>query len=333
MHNLKKIALASLAALSLAALPACSSLNGNAEQKGALQQSTADTVQTINGAPITRADMERTVKVLLAQSGMTPPIAEDIMQKAQESALDQLITATLLYQAAAKVEIPDLDKRVDEQIARSRARFASPLEFETALKGGGMTVGDLTEFTRRDIVINSFIEAEFAPKVTVSDEEVSLFYEANRERYFKKGESVRASHILVGVDEKASFEVKEKAKEKAVELLKRVKAGENFEELAKSESSCPSSAKGGDLGSFVRGQMVPAFEQTAFSMKPGETSELVATQYGYHIIKLVDKQAARLETLAEVKEKVRDHLKRERVQKLVTEFVTELRGKAKIEKG
>lgn len=331
MLNVKKITLASLAALSLAALPGCSTLGAKSE--GGAQVAALSPVQIVNGTPITRIEVDRTVRVLLAQSGQTPPFAEEFLKQVETNALEQLVNATLLYQVAAKSDIPDLEKRVADQLAQSKARFANPAEFESALKFGMMTADDFALSTRREIVINSYIEKEFSPKVTVTDEEISQYYEVNKDRYFKKGESVKASHILVAVTEKSSLEEKEKAQKKALDLLNRVKAGESFEELAKAESACPSAARGGDLGFFARGQMVPPFEQAAFAMKPGETSELVASQYGYHIIKVVDKQQAGMVSLAEVKDKIRDYLKLNGIQKLVTEYVNELRSKAKMEKG
>jgi peptidyl-prolyl cis-trans isomerase C len=108
--------------------------------------------------------------------------------------------------------------------------------------------------------------------------------------------------------------------------------GEDFASLAKEFSQCPSNAKGGDLGYFQRGQMVPPFEQVAFALKPGAVSDIVETKFGYHLIKVIDKKAETTIPYKDVKEKLEQNLKREKIQKEVTLYVEKLKEKAKVEK-
>ena len=296
------------------------------------KSSPAEVMVRVNGIPITRFEVERAVKVMLAQSQMEQPVAPEIMQQAEAAALEQLTAAELLYQEAAKLEVKDLDKEVAERVAQNRAKFSSEAEFEKALNGVDMTAKDMLEFTRKDIIISNFIEKSFSAKAAVSEADAKKFYDENLEKYFTKPESARASHILIGADEKTSAEERKKAKEKAEALLKRVKGGEEFAALAKAESSCPSSAQGGDLGNFTRGQMVPAFETAAFALKPGEVSDVVETQFGYHIVKLTEKQEGVTEKFDDVKGKITEYLKREKIQKDISSYVDELRKSSKIEK-
>jgi len=291
-----------------------------------------DPMVRVNGTTITRLELERAVKVMLAQNQMQQPLAPEVMKQAQDAALEQLTSAELLYQEAAKLELKDLEKQVAEKVALNKAKFASDAEFEKALKGVDMTPKDMQDFTRKDLLISNFIEKQFAAKATVSDVEARKFYDDNQDKYFKKPESAKASHILIGSDEKTSPEDRKKAKEKAEALLKRIKGGEDFATLAKSDSTCPSASEGGDLGSFGRGQMVPAFEQAAFALKPGELSGVVETQFGYHIIKLTEKQEASTEKFDDVKGKIVEFLKREKVQKGITDYIDGLKKTAKIEK-
>jgi len=351
MFSLRKISTPTLATLCMLALPAWSALAQNdavkapAKDQGTKEQpaaepnakeqpktSPSDPIARVNGITITRLEIDRAVKVMLAQSKVQEPLPAELMQQAREAALDQLTSAELLYQEASKVELKDLDKQIAEKIAKNRARFASDAEFESALKGVDMTLKDMQDFTRKDLIISSYIDKQFTAKITVSDAEAQKFYDDNLEKYFKKPESARASHILIGVNEKASAEDRKKAKEKAEALLKRVKAGEDFAALAKSDSTCPSASQGGDLGSFGRGQMVAPFETAAFALKPGEVSGVVETQFGYHIIKLTEKQEAGTEKFSDVKGKIVEHLKQEKTQKGVVDLVAKLKGTAKIEK-
>jgi peptidyl-prolyl cis-trans isomerase C len=301
------------------------------EVKQEVKTSPDDIMVRVNGTAITRLEVDRAVKVMLAQNQIEQPLEPEVMKQAEAAALEQLTSAELLYQEAAKLEVPDLDKQVAEKVAQNRAKFSTDAEFEQALNGVNMTAKDMQDFTRKDILIGNFVEQRFAANAQATEAEARIFYDENLDKFFKKPETAKASHILIGSAENASAEERAKAKEKAEALLKRVKAGEDFAALAKSDSSCPSSAQGGDLGSFGRGDMVPAFEQAAFALKPGEVSEVVETQFGYHIVKLTEKQEATTESFDNVKGKITEFLKREKVQKQLSEFVDEQRKSAKIE--
>ena len=286
----------------------------------------------VNGTAITQLEVDRAVKVMLAQSQVKQPLPPETMKQAETAAIEQLTAAEILYQEAAKLAIPDLDKQIAEKVALNRAKFKSEAEFLDALKGIDMTPQDMQEFTRKDIVINNFIEKKFAANAAATEAESRKFYDENLDQYFKQPETVRASHILISADEKATPEERKKAKEKAEALLKRLKAGEDFAALAKAESVCPSSTQGGDLGTFGRGQMVGPFEDSVFALKPGEVSGLVETQFGYHIIKLVEKQEQKTEKFEDVKDKIANFLKGQKVQQELSSFMDELKKSAKIEK-
>ncbi|WP_298271019.1 peptidylprolyl isomerase [Geobacter sp.] len=300
-------------------------------EKAAQAPSPTTVVARVNGVDITRADLERAKKVLLSQNRMAmQPMDAEMIKRVEEAALQQLIAKELLYQAGRKLEIKDLDKQVQERVAQSKARFPSPAEYEKTLKEMDMTDKDVETFSREDLVIGNLVEKEIASKVTVTEAEAKKFYDENIDR-FKQPETVRASHILVGADAKATPEEKKKAREKAEAILKKLQEGADFAETAKKESSCPSSAQGGDLGVFGKGQMVPAFEKAAFALKPGEMSGVVETQFGYHIIKLTEKHDAKTTGFDEVKDRIMQYLKGQQVQKGIGEYVENLKKKGKIE--
>jgi peptidyl-prolyl cis-trans isomerase C len=290
----------------------------------------SDIVVTVNGVAITRAELDRSVQVLLSQNRMQAPTDPEQKKKLEEAALNQIVAAELLYQNGKKLEIPDLDKKIDEKYAQGKSRFPTKEEFEKALKDNGITEKELKELIRRDVVVSNYIEKQVSSKITITTEQARKFYDENLDK-FKKPESTRASHILVGVDPKATAEEKQKAKQKADDLLKQVKGGADFAELAKKESTCPSSKNGGDLGEFGRGQMVKPFEDAAFGLKPGEVSGVVETQFGYHIIKATGKDAGGTAPFDEVKGKIEEYLKGTEVQKQVVAKVEELKKSAKIE--
>lgn len=147
------------------------------------------------------------------------------------------------------------------------------------------------------------------PKKMVADKDINEYYAENKNE-FRELEKVKARHILLKVDANASEDEKKKVKEEAQEILaKAKKEGADFAALAKKYSEDPGSAKkGGDLGYFERGKMVKEFEEAAFSLKPGEISDLVKTSYGYHIIKVEDKKPAAVPSLEKVKSKVKQKI-------------------------
>lgn len=285
----------------------------------------------VNGVEIPTIDLERATKALIAQNQIPPQaVTPEIAKQFKEAALNQLIGAELLYQEGKKHPVKDLDKRVDEKLNQYKSRIPDKAEFDKALKSAGITMDELKALTVKEITVSELVDSQMKDKATVTDTDAQKFYDENKDK-FVTAESIRASHILIGVDQNASDADKKKAREKAEAILKQVKEGKDFAELAKANSTCPSSAQGGDLGYFGKGQMVKPFEDAALALKPAETSGIVETQFGYHIIKLTDKKPEQTVTFGEAKERIVDYLKRQKMQKLVGEYVEGLRKNAKVE--
>ncbi|HAF60165.1 MAG TPA: peptidylprolyl isomerase [Bacillota bacterium] len=144
-------------------------------------------------------------------------------------------------------------------------------------------------------ILKKYAVNKILSEVSATEDEITQFYNDNSER-FQKPEAVRASHILVDEFEKAK------------EIQDEIHQGLSFEEAAQKYSTCPSRQVGGDLGEFERGKMVPEFEEAAFNLKEGELSEPVKTQFGYHLIKLQYKNEARLRTIDEVREQIKQQV-------------------------
>jgi len=178
---------------------------------------------------------------------------------------------------------------------------------------------------------NEYLKKEVASKITVSDDDMKLYYDGHKDE-FKTPETVRARHILVRVDTSASESDKKKAKEKTEDILKKIKSGEDFVKLASEMSDDPGSkSKGGDLGFFSRGRMIKPFEDAAFSLKPGEVSDVIETQFGYHIIKVEEKKDEAIETFDAVKERINQKLLQDQIKSKVTDFIEKAMKDAKVE--
>ncbi|HSO83389.1 peptidylprolyl isomerase [Thiocapsa sp.] len=289
-----------------------------------------DVVVKINGVAIPRAELDRNTRPLLARMGPADSITTDQRKLVEDTAKENLIRSELLFQLAKDQNIPDLDRQVEEQFALIKSRSPSEEEWNDALAKKGITPDGLREQIKRGLMINAFVQNEVVSKIEITDAQLKAFYDEHPEA-FSKPESMRASHILIGVDAGAGAEEKENAKRKADEILEKVKSGSDFAELAKGESTCPSAAQGGDLGEFGRGQMVAPFENAAFALESGDVSEVVETQFGYHIIKATGKNAAAVVPFEEVKARIEKQLRTQQAQQALLAKVEELRGTSVIE--
>jgi peptidyl-prolyl cis-trans isomerase C len=257
-----------------------------------------------------------------------PPEQRDTVYR---SILDDLVGLHLLTQEAAarKITIPDAD--VAAQMTKIEGQFPTPGAFAEMLKERNMTPEQVRSDTRRDLVIAKLLSAEVESKSKVEPQQIDEFYKTNPEQ-FSQGERVRASHILISASKSADPAVKAQARTRAEGILKEVKAGKDFAALAKQHSEDPGSAvQGGDLGFFTQGQMVGPFNDAAFSLAPGATSELVETDFGFHIIRVVDKEAGRTVTLDEVRPQLEQYLLNQNRRQQTVAFVTALRAKGKVE--
>jgi peptidyl-prolyl cis-trans isomerase D len=163
---------------------------------------------------------------------------------------------------------------------------------------------------RRKVKFLLIDEAQVRQKIAVTPSEVQTHYNDNIQQ-FQSPEQVRASHILLKTEGKDETAVQKQAED----ILKQVKAGADFAQLAKKHSEDEGSkATGGDLDYFGRGRMVPEFENAAFGMQPGQISDLVKTQYGFHIIKVVDKKPGTTRSLDEVRQQITEQLQSQKAQ-------------------
>jgi len=169
----------------------------------------------------------------------------------------------------------------------------------------------------------------------VTDEQIKKYYDENPAR-FEQPEMVRASHILLGtLDPTTRAELpedKKQAKKKQMEdILKRAKAGEDFAKLAKEFSEDPGSKDKGGEYTFPRGQMAPEFETAAFALGTNQISDIVTTQFGYHIIKLSEKKPAHTVALADVTKEIKEGLTQQEVQKQIPDYFEKLKKEANVE--
>ncbi len=284
----------------------------------------ADPIAKVGKQTITRGEVDRAVAALVAQKRVSQPNSTAKRRQIEKLALEQLIAAELLYQEGIKTPPSDLDKQVELKISQNKSKL------DTIAKESKLSEKELSELIRKSIVVNDYIEKNITAKISVTDEDIKKYYDGNPNK-FKKEAQLRVSHILCGIAAGATDEVKQKAKDKAADLLKKLKAGEDFAKVAEKNSTCPSSAQGGDLGFFGKGEMVAPFEEAAFALKQGEISGVVETEFGYHIIKLTDTKKAETVSFEDAKERIRNLLKSQRKQEALTSELSRLRSSLVVE--
>jgi peptidyl-prolyl cis-trans isomerase C len=282
----------------------------------------------VNGEDVSKVDFDRLIKNM--EVSAQKPVPDERRDEIYRKALDELVTYKLLLQETRARKIAVSDAEVDSTIKQMRAQLPNEQEFTKALAARGMTIEKLKSDARIDLSINKMMEAEAAAQPAPGDAQVREFYDKNPDK-FKQDEAVRASHILFKVEESADAATKKKVRDQAENVLKEVRAGTDFAELAKKHSADGSAQQGGDLNFFTKGQMVPAFDQAAFALKPGQISEIVTTQFGYHIIKVTERRAPSTVPFEQVSDRIKEYLTEQQKQQKVEAFIESLKQKAKIE--
>ena len=300
---------------------------------------------TINGVDILESEIDRLVKPQLEriakQSAQLPPtFAEQYAKQLREQFLEQMIRRNLLDEKVKEANIVITDEEVMstiEEIATSQKEPLSLEEFKKKMAEYGQNFDEVKKEVREGLARNQFMQAHWAGKIDVTEEDARKYYDENPKQ-FEQPEQVRASHILIkpefidpNVDPNADpNEAKTVAKAKAEDLLKQIKEGADFAELAKAHSNCPSAPNGGDLGFFSRGETTPAFENAAFELGIGQTSDIVETEYGYHIIKTTDHKQASTTAFDQAKDDIIRQLTQKKQSELAEEYIESLKAKANI---
>jgi peptidyl-prolyl cis-trans isomerase C len=282
----------------------------------------------VNGEAVTKVDFDRLIKNMELRANQ--PVPAERRDEVYRKVIEQLVTYTVLSQEARARKVAVTDAEIESSIQQMRSQLPSEDAFKKALEARGMTLEKRKDDTRIDISINKMVESEVATQAAPSDVQVREFYDKNPDK-FKQDEAVRASHILFRVDETADAATKKKAMDEAQSVLKQARSGADFAELAKKHSADGSAQQGGDLNFFTRGQMVPAFDQAAFALKPGEISDIVTTQFGYHIIKVTEHRPASTVPFEQVSARIKDFLTEQQKQQKADAFIQSLKQKAKIE--
>ncbi|MDD5722960.1 MAG: peptidylprolyl isomerase [Syntrophales bacterium] len=288
-------------------------------------------VAVVNGAIITQDDFNTELTMMKKQFADADQPDNEQLAKIKEDILESLIARQVLYQESQEKGIEVDDVTLNSQFEKIKTRFPKEDGFKGMLEEMHLTEDALKAKVREGMIIQKLIDREITGLIEVSDEEVKEYYDKNP-ALFKQPEKMQASHILIKVEPEGGETKKADALKEIKKVQSELKEGGNFAELAKKYSQCPSSANGGDLGYFARGQMVKPFEDAAFLLKKGEVSDIVETSFGYHLIQAGDRKPETVIDYKDVKDRLAPYLKRVKTGTEADKYIERLKKKAKIEK-
>lgn len=252
-------------------------------------------------------------------------------QELLKEALNMIINESLQLQAGKKLGIVVDESAIDAAVKDiSDKNGLVDGQLQEMLEGEGRTLGGYRDHIRDQILVSKITRFEISNRVKVSDKSISQYYKEHQNKFWEDVQ-VRARHILF-IAERGSSETNRKAKlQQAKKVLSEVQRGGDFVEFAKKYSEDVSARDGGDTGFIVRGKMVPEFEEAVFSLKQGEISDIVETEYGYHIIKVEEVLPGKTLTLSDAKDRIAQILRMEKQKQGYDDWMEELKKSAFIE--
>jgi peptidyl-prolyl cis-trans isomerase C len=263
------------------------------------------------------------------------PFPEERREQVEAQLLDRLLVTRLLVSRATDEDRAKAKTLAEKFEGDTRKQAGSDESFERQLRAMGFSAAKFREQVVERAICEEVVDRELKGKTSISDEQAKKFYEENGDQ-FQRPEMVRASHILLstrvaGTERDMSEDKKKEKKEQIEKILERARKGEDFAALAKEFSEDPGSKDQGGEYTFPRGQMMPEFEAAAFALKTNEISDIVTTQFGFHIIKLSEKVPPQKIEYAKAEKELKEYLAKQQVQKQLPDFMEKLKKEANLE--
>jgi peptidyl-prolyl cis-trans isomerase SurA len=287
-------------------------------------------VAVVNQDVITMTELIEAVQISLQEGRKEIKPGDE--EKLLEQMLQQMIERRLQVQEAAKEKLSVSDDEIKEQIEDMMKRSNTPTreQFEDGLKRQGLTIEAVRKGVREQLLVQKIRRRKVSSRFSVTDQEVDAYFKENREK-LETGLAYHARHIVIPPSPAGQEEGWETARVKAEEVWEKLRAGEEFVQMAQQYSQDSTAKEGGDLGQLKRGELDQEFESHIFRLSPGQISGPVKTRLGYQIFKLESKEDLSGEALSQARSQVRDILYRDKFQARFEAWLDEIRKKALVE--
>ena len=313
-----------------------------AEPKVDVWASLPANVAEIDGVAVTKGEIISFFMAQFPDGNLPPFFTADLVKQLAPRLVKGVVASKLMdkemAKAGFKATAEQTRKFLEEEIKKAPKQQLDMLTQQLSMQGKTLDQ-HIKEMAANPMAQKQIAKALFAKKtflknINVTEQEARKFYAANPKMFQTPADapdSIRASHILIMVDEKATEAQKKAALDKINSIKKQLdKNPKLFEALAKTESKCPSGANGGSLGAFGKGQMVPEFEKAAFALKPGQISGVVKTQFGYHLIRRDAAKGASTIPFEQVKDNLIAYLTEQKAVEAEKKYMDALEKKAKV---
>ena len=287
-------------------------------------------VAKVNDAGIYQIDIEEALQQLVPSAIFHGGMTHERRAKYWSSAMDMAIERELLYQEAVRVGLKADDDQVDEIKQKAIQRFGSRSAFQDALKAASLTEKGYEHKLEKKLLADELIKTEVEDKSVPSDDELLAHFNEHKGSY-NKPLTRRISHILVRVDPSSTKEEADVKLQKAEEALKALNSGADFPDAAMTYSEEPYAVKGGDLGELHKGRLVEEVDKVAWELKVGQTSGIIRSMYGFHIIRVESESEPSEAQFDDVKDKARAFIQGKRKVELKDSLMSRLKSGAKIE--
>ncbi len=302
-----------------------------------------DVWAVVNGKEVRRAEVEKYYRSRVSPEGQAPSLEESL--SLQLNILDELINNEILRERAQKLSLEASDGEVEDKFTEFKTPFTED-EFQRQIKERGVTVEDIKRDLRRQLSIQKLLNREVVAKISITDQDVSDFYNQNRAQFNVTEPQFHIAQIVVTPRRDPQVRNRKnddattdaEARRKAAMLLERLNAGGDFAQLAMDYSEDPvTAATGGDLGyipesALSQPQTDPALKRIVLALHPGEVSKILALRDSYRILKLIEREAPGQRDLSEprVQQSIRDTLRNRKEQLLRAAYLAEARDDAKV---
>jgi peptidyl-prolyl cis-trans isomerase C len=276
-----------------------------------------EVLATVDGATVTLSEFKAALEKLKSQLPRGDTLDPEGIKTLKINLLNQLIEKKILMTEARKLGITVSETEINEQINKIMGEYPDSDTFNSRMKEENVDVASWKKEIEYQIMLDKLVKAVAGSDVTVTPEEVQKYYNDHLDQY-NSPTRVRALQIML------------ETREQAQTILNEIKKGADFSELAKTYSISPDSERGGDLGYFSEDEMPPSFA-VVFKMKPGELSDVVESEYGFHIFKVIDHRDAKMLSLEEARPEIEEKLKRAKSEEKYGAWFEQIRKGKKIE--